>query len=153
MADKKKWTVIDTIIVILVVTAAAAAYMMLGGKGNSGKDAKAEIVIMISNQVPELAEAMHEGDNITLSLTEKDSGVLKSVRTETAQAMAYNSIDGTYSNEEIEGKVDIYATVEVDCNITDYAITVGSTVLKVGTDTPFRGKGYATQGYVIEINE
>lgn len=153
MADKKKWTVIDTIIVILVVVAAAAAYMMFGNKGGTGKKATAEIVVMITNQPPELAEAMSEGDTVTLSLTEKDSGILKGVRTETAKAMAYNSIDGTYSNEEIEGKVDIYATVEVDCSVSDYAITVGSTPLKVGTDIPFRGKGYATQGYVIEINE
>lgn len=28
--------------------------------------------------------------------------------------MVYNSIDGTYSNEVIEGKYDVYVTIEAD---------------------------------------
>ena len=67
--------------------------------------------------------------------------------------MVYDSLDGTYAIDTIDGQFDIYATVEVDCEITDYAITVGSTDIKVGTDLPFRGKGYATEGYVVGINE
>lgn len=153
MADRKKWTVIDTIIIILVIAVAGVGYMMLGRKTSGGEKAKAEMVVLISNQVPELADAMKAGDSVTLSLTEKDSGVIKDIKTETAEVMVYNSIDGEYDMEQIEGKVDIYATVEIDCTVNDYAITVGSTPVKVGSQIPFRGKGYATQGYVIEINE
>ncbi len=153
MANKKKWTVIDTVIVIAVAAAAAGAYKFFGGSSVSGTSDTVDAVIMISGQPQEFADALTIGDNVTLSLTEKDSGVLKDVRTEPAEAMVYNSIDGTYKLDEIDGKLDIYATVEVDCNINDYAITVGSTPIKVGTAIPFRGKGYATEGYVVEINE
>lgn len=154
MEKKRRWTVIDTVIIIVAVAAAAAAYVFFGGSagGSSEKDS-VETVIMISGQPQEFVDALTVGDNVTLSLTEKDSGTLKDVRVEPAEAMTYNSIDGTYSIETIDGEYDIYATVEVDCTINDLAITVGSTPIKVGSEIPFRGKGYATEGYVVGINE
>ena len=153
MANKKRWTVIDTVIVIVAAAAAVVAYGFFGGNVSSGTSDTVNAVILISGQPQEFVDALTIGDNVTLSLTEKDSGILKDVRTEPAEAMVYNSIDGTYALDEIDGKLDIYATVEVNCDITDYAITVGSTPIKVGTAIPFRGKGYATEGYVVEINE
>lgn len=154
MEKKRRWTVIDTVIIIVAVAAAAAAYVFFGGSagGSSEKDS-VETVIMISGQPQEFVDALTVGDNVTLSLTEKDSGTLKDVRVEPAEAMTYNSIDGTYAIETIDGEYDIYATVEVDCTINDLAITVGSTPIKVGSEIPFRGKGYATEGYVVGINE
>lgn len=153
MATKKKWTVIDTLIVILILVAAAVVYLKFGRTTVSSEKATVEAVMMIGGQEPEFADALSIGDNITMSLTEKDSGVLKDVRVEPAKGMVYNSIDGSYSMEEIPGKVDVYATIEVECEVSDYAFTVGSTHIKVGTSTPFRGKGYATYGYIVEINE
>ena len=67
--------------------------------------------------------------------------------------MVYNSIDGKYVIEQVEGKVDIYATIELSVTENDYAFTSGSTVLKVGEKLPFRGKGYALEGYIIQITE
>lgn len=154
MADKKRWTVIDTVIVVVVAAAAVGAYTFFGSSSGSGSEKqKVSAVIMISGQPEEFADALTVGDSVTLSLTEKDSGTLTDIRTEPAQAMVYNSLDGTYAIDEIDGKYDIYATVDVDCDVNDLAITVGSTELKVGMEIPFRGKGYATQGYVVEINE
>lgn len=154
MAEKKRWTVIDTVIVVVVAAAAAGAYMFFGGNvGGSGSKDTVEAVILISGQPQEFIDALTIGDSVTLSLTEKDSGTLKDIRTEPAEAMVYDSLDGTYAIDTIDGQFDTYATVEVDCEITDYAITVGSTDIKVGTGIPFRGKGYATEGYVVAINE
>lgn len=153
MATKKKWTVIDTLIVILVLAVAAVAYIKLGGTSVHSEKATIEAVMLISGQETEFADALTVGDSITMSLTEKDSGILKDVRVEPARGMVYSSIDGTYKMEEIPGKVDVYATIELECDVSDYAFTVGSTDIRIGTHTPFRGKGYATYGYIVEINE
>lgn len=153
MADKKKWTAIDTVIVILVIVAAAAAYKVLGNKSLGGEKRTIEAVVMVTNQDPALADAMTIGDTVTLSLTEKDSGVLKDINAVPARVMAYNAIDGEYNFEEAEGRIDLYATVEVEVEESDLAFSIGSTQLKVGSPIPFRGKGYATEGYVTEIHE
>lgn len=153
MSTKKKWTVIDTLIVILVLAVAAVAYLKLGKTSVPSEKSTIEAVMLISGQEPSFADALTVGDSITMSLTEKDSGILKDVRVEPAKGMVYSSIDGTYRMEEIPNKIDVYATIELECDVSDYAFTVGSTDIRIGTYTPFRGKGYATYGYIVEINE
>lgn len=153
MADKKKWTLIDTLIIILVVAACAAGYRMFSTRIIGGESKKIKVEVMIANQMQSLADAMAVGDNITVSLTEKDSGTLVDLRTEPATTMVYDSINGEYINSSIEGRIDIYAVVEMDVTETDYAFTAGSTIVQVGTRLPFRSKGYATEGFVITIDE
>lgn len=148
----KKWTLIDTFIVLIAVIAVAAGIVMLKpSMGTETENKTVEFTVLIQNKEQELADAITPGAKATLSLTEKDGGIVKDVRSETATQMTYNSIDGTYTNTEAEGKVDIYVTVEADCTITDKAIKTGGTAIKVGAEIPVRGKGFATSGFVIDI--
>lgn len=154
MAEKKKWTLIDTLIVILVIVAAVGGYKMFGSKtASKGTDNTVKAVVLIASQEQGLADAMNVGDDVTVSLTEKDSGKLVDLEVKPAETMVYDSINGAYYNTTLEGKIDIYATVEMDVSETDYAFTAGSTIVKVGTRIPFRGKGYATEGYIINLEE
>ena len=108
---------------------------------------------MIQSKEQELADAMKPDAKATLSLTEKDGGIIKEVRTEEATQMTYNSIDGTYENIPVEGKVDIYVTIEADCDINERSIKTGDTAIRVGAEIPVRGKGFATSGFVIDVND
>ncbi len=149
----KKWTFVDTVIVIAVVAAAAAGFKMFGGRLGEGDKTIIQAQILIPNESPQLAEAIEQGvgEAVTLSLTEKDSGILKSVEAKQAEVMVYDAINGEYKTQYADNNVDIYATVEVEVEENDYSFLVGSTQIKVGNKTPFRGKGYATEGNVIVI--
>lgn len=154
MAEKKrKWTLIDTLIVIIAAAACLAGYRMFGTKTGGGEKTRIRVQVMITNQEQSLADAMTIGDTVTVSLTEKDSGTLTELRTEPAETMVYDAINGEYKNSSIEGRTDIYATVDLDVTENDYVFTAGSTILQVGTKLPFRGKGYAAEGYIITIEE
>ena len=153
MTGKKKWTVIDTLIVIAVIAAGIFAVKMFSASTTGGESKTIEATVLLSRQEKTVADAIKEGDKITVSLTEKDSGILKSIDIEDARTMVYNAIEGVYVNENIEGMVDIYATVELDVNETDFAYTTGSTFIKVGEKMPFRGKGYALEGFIISVDE
>lgn len=153
MTGKKKWTLIDTLIVIVVAVAAFAVVKTFGKSTLKGESKTIDAVVLIAKEDQYVGEAIKAGDTITVSLTEKDTGVLKDVRIEDAVTMVYNSIDGVYQTETVEGKVDIYATVELEVTENDYAFATGSTVVKVGEKMPFRSKGYALEGFIIEIDE
>ena len=128
MSEKKaKFTAIDAIIILVIL---------------------AVIVVGAIKILPSFT-----GDDVTISLTEKDGGVVKNVESKPAVTMVYNSIDGTYSNEVIEGKYDVYVTIEADTDVSDLAIKAGGTAVKVGAEIPVRGKGYASTGYVIGIDD
>ena len=150
--EKKKvrWTVIDTVIVLVIIAVIAVGFKKLGPMFfHKSENEKVKITIMMKERNNELAQAMHAGDKVTLSLTEKDGGVITGVRTEPAERLSLNSVEGTYVNELVADKVDIYVDVEADCSVTDTAIKTGDTAIKVGAEIPVRGKGFASTGYVI----
>ncbi len=155
MAEKKiKFTVIDVIIVLVVLIALGiGAVKVFPRLFNNSKNEKVDFTVMIQNKDADFADAITVGDSVTISLTEKDGGIVKAVKTEPAKTMAYNSIDNTYSNEVIDGKTDVYITIEADTAVSDLAVKAGGTAVKVGSEIPVRGKGYASMGYVIEIND
>lgn len=150
---KKKWTFVDTLIVILVVAAGVGLFKVFGTQKAKGDTKTIEAVVLLAREDKEVADAISKGDEITISLTEKDTAVLKDIRVEDAETMVFNAIDGKYAIEPVDGKIDIYATIELDVTENDYAFTSGSTVVKVGEKLPFRGKGYALEGYIIQITE
>ncbi len=149
---KSKWTIIDTVIVVAAAAVLAAAGVIFGPSlMEPSTNETITFTVMIQDREKGIAAAMSEGDNVTLSLTEKDGGVIKSVRTEPTVVMVYDSIDGVYRNEVNDEREDIYIEIEADCKVTDKSITTGDTDIKVGADIPVRGKGYATNGYIIDI--
>lgn len=153
MSKKIKWTLIDTLIVVLVIVAGVALVNVFGTPQAKGETKTIEAVVLLDNEEIEVKDAMTVGDEITISLTEKDSGILKDIEVCKASTMSFNAIDGKYAIEPIDGKVDIYATVELKVAENDLALTCGSSVIKVGEKLPFRSKGYALEGFVVEINE
>ncbi|MDO5396786.1 MAG: DUF4330 domain-containing protein [bacterium] len=151
---KKKWTIIDTIIVLIIAAAAVIGCMkLMPSLGSNDEKSTVEFTVLIQNKEQALADAITPGAKATLSLTEKDGGIIKDVRSEVSKQMTFNSIDGTYENVEADSKVDIYVTVEAECSITDKYIKTGDTAIKVGAEIPVRGQGFATSGFVIEIND
>lgn len=155
MSEKKaKFTVIDAVIIIVVIAALAVGVKkLLPSILHPADEEKITFTVMLQREDENFADAISVGDKVTISLTEKDGGVVTDVRSEPAQAIAYNSIEGTYANEIVEGKEDVYVTIEADMSVTDLALKTGGTAVKVGAEVPVRGKGYASMGYVIEIND
>ena len=149
----KKWTIVDTLIVIVAVAAIAVLWVMFGGSSVKTESQSVEFTVMISDREKGLADTMSSGDKVTLSLTEKDGGVIKDVKAEPSMIMVYDGIEGVYRNEVNEEREDIYVTVTADCEVSERAIKTGDTMIKVGANIPIRGKGYATNGYIIEIND
>ncbi|MCI5604617.1 MAG: DUF4330 domain-containing protein [Clostridia bacterium] len=155
MAEKKvKFTVIDALIIVVLIAAVAIGALKLAPSlfDKTEKD-KVQFTVLITGKDQEFVDAMNIGDRVTLSLTEKDGGEITDIKTEVAEMMVFDSIDGSYKIQHIDDKKDIYLTVEADVAVNDLAIKAGDIVIRVGEQIPVRGKGYATNGFIIEVNE
>ena len=152
MSEKKaKFTAIDAIIILVILAVIVVGAIKILPSFTSGSEKeKVDFTVMVQNKDEDFANAITIGDDVTISLTEKDGGVVKNVESKPAVTMVYNS---TYSNEVIEGKYDVYVTIEADTDVSDLAIKAGGTAVKVGAEIPVRGKGYASTGYVIGIDD
>ena len=76
---------------------------------------------------------------------------MKKVEAKPAQMLTFDNINGLYYNNELDGKEDSYIYIEAECNENDFALSVGESVLKVGSYISVRGKGYATEGHIVAI--
>lgn len=149
---KKSWTAIDTVIIALVVIVAAVLVLKFGSFEKTNTE-DVTFTVLVTSQEESLANAIKSGDSVTLSLTEKDKGTVEKVEVKPAVQMTYDSINGTYQNIEVPSRKDIYIDIKAKCKKSDLAVKDGNTAIKVGMDIPVRGKGYATNGFVITINE
>lgn len=154
--EKKKFrfTVIDAVIVLIVLAVIAVGAMKLSPMLIKTSDMRTvSCRVLLADKEKALADAMQVGDTVTMSLTEKEGGVISAIDTVSAQKTVFDSISGEYVTQDIENKCDIYVTVDVNAHITDTAVKSGSVPFKVGAETPVRGKGYAAMGYMIAIDD
>ena len=151
---KTKWTMIDTFIILAVLIVCFVGYKMFGSKITTPVQSnKAEIVVMVSNKSKGFSGAIKTGERANLSLTEKNGGIVTRVEKKPAATMTLNSINGTYQNVLNEEKEDVYIYVEAECDISDKHIKIGDTIVRVGESIAIRGKGYASEGFIVQINE
>ena len=148
----RKWTIIDTLIVAAVVIVAIIGVKMLGGKASGTEKTTAQIVVLADNKNIGFSEAVKIDEWAAISLSEQDGGVVRDVKAQPSKLTALDSINGVYNNVEIPEKEDVYIYIDVECTQNERAITVGKTVVKVGENISVRGKGYATEGHIVEIN-
>ena len=155
MEQKKvRWTVVDTVILIVVIAVLGVGAVKFGPKlMNNTSASKISFTVMLKEQQEELVNEVKTGDRVTISLTEKDGGEITDIKTEPSERLTFNSIDGKYIEEPVKDREDVYLTIEADCVSSDTAFKVGDTDIKVGKEIPVRGKGYASLGYIITINE
>ncbi len=151
---KTKWTIIDTLIILAVVVVCFVGYKMFGSKITTPVQSdKAEIVVMVSNKSKGFSESIRIGENANLSLTEKNGGIVTKVNKKPASTITFNSMSGIYQTVLNEEKEDVYIYVDAQCDISDKHIKIGDTIVRVGESVAIRGKGYASEGFVIQINE
>lgn len=151
--QKKKFTGIDILIILIILAAAAAGAARMGLFSTSAKENTAVLFdVLVSECEDHIVTAVNEGDLVSISNKEKDTAVIKSIRSEPAKSMTYNSEQGIYYMKEFPRKKDLYITLEANAGITDTLIKIGSTPVKVGLEMPVRGKGYALLGYIVDID-
>ena len=151
---KSKFTVIDAVIIIAVLAVVIIGGKILLPRFMTPSDTRTvSCTVLLSDKEHALAESMQVGDRVTMSLTEKDGGVITGIDVTPAKKTIFDSISGTYVTQNVDDKCDIYVTLDVEAQVSDIAVKSGSVVLQVGSETPIRGKGYASTGYMIALDD
>lgn len=151
MADRKaRFTIIDLLIVIVLIGGLAFVGIKFMPK-ETKETTKAVYTVMLNGKDKEFSNAITVGDTVSISNKEKDTGVVTDVKSMPAESIQLDSINGTYSKGEIQNKQDVYVTIESKVTATDSLIKAGNTPIKVGLSMPVRGKGYASMGFVVEL--
>ncbi len=150
----KKFTVIDTLIVLAaIVVLAAGALILGGGKGATQKGSEVYFTVLASDVQSGIGDLIKAEDEVSISFSEQAFATVVSVSEEPYKESEFLPSKGSYVTNEIEGRSDIKVVLKCNADISETKIANGAVPIRVGKETPVRGKGYALIGYVIEIEE
>lgn len=154
MAEKKaRFTLVDLLIILIIAAVVAVAVIKILPSKVGQKTEKISFTVLLTQKEDGFIDAMSVGDEVSISNKEKDTARITKLSKEDSEVMTFDSIEGEYKTEKLNDKQDVYVTMEADASVTDSLITAGTTPIKVGLEMPVRGKGYASTGYVIDIEE
>ena len=161
MAKKTKFNLMDCLIILIVVAVIAGGVYVLGSLkgGSTATDSQAATVrytIELAKEDEEILNlfvaAAERGDSCYVGEKERAEAVVKEVSYTLAKLMTNDVKTGEVFWAYIPNKYSINVTLESTGFETETDIKAGSgTVLKVGTETSVKGKGYAGYGFITSL--
>ncbi len=149
---KTKFTVIDALIILVVILAAIVVVMKFR-PSDDGETGKVEFSVLASCVDEGSGKIIEVGDEVLISYAETTYATVTAVEEDEYIESEFNKKLGKFVSNPVVGKSDLKITVECSADISDTAIKNGKTPIRVGNSMPVRGKGYAFNGYVVEIEE
>ena len=150
---KRKFNLLDIFIVLFLLVAMIIGYKYLKKTDTISPDyIKVTYQFRSNEQDPEISPMIQEGTDVYDSV--KNYKIGKIVKKEVVQSTreVANQETGEYVSAPVDNKEDVILTIEADAVIQGKDIIVdGQYDIKVGNAAYLQGKGYATIGYIINV--
>ena len=157
---KVKFNIIDFLIVLVVVLVAVAGVYILGNKSETVVSSeKTKVYVTIEELSVDEAtknfymESAKEGDNITMGIREKTTGILRKIEAVPATDNYNNPETGEIEVLKKADRYDLKFTFETEFEETDRDFLIGTDKIKIGKELNFSGKGYSGYGNVVVIKK
>lgn len=148
------FNVID-IIIILVVAAIIGggiyAYERYQDNLNSNIH-KVEYQVEIKGVNEKFVQAINNGDFIRESVKGNNLGRVSGKSYVPATNINSDFINGKYVVADVPGKLDLVMKLTADAKVTSRSVTVGGLEIRIGQKIYAKGKGYAGEGFIINVN-
>ena len=150
---KKKFNMLDIFIVLFLLVAMIIGYKYLKKTDTvSPNYVKVTYQFRSNEQDPEISQMIKEDTLVFDSV--KNYKIGKIVKKEVVQSTRElpNEETGEFVSAPVENKEDVILTIEADAVIQGKDIIVdGQYDIKVGNAAYLQGKGYATIGYIVNV--
>ena len=152
----KKFNGMDLFIIICLVLAIGAGAYLLLGRGETGavsdaKNVKVSVTVEFAAQDEQFAKTPQIGDIAMIGEKSKMRTIVSDVKTPTAMATGYDTLNGQVFYSEMNGDYDVQVTMTAEGTETSKDITVDGLAVRVGEKVVVSGKNFAGEGYVIGL--
>lgn len=152
----KKFNGMDLFIIICLVLAIGAGAYLLLGRGETGvvsdaKNVKVSVTVEFASQDEQFAKTPQIGDIAMIGEKSKMRTIVSDVKTPTAMATGYDTLNGQVLYSEMNGDYDVQVTMTAEGTETSKDITVDGLAVRVGEKVVVSGKNFAGEGYVIGL--
>ena len=151
---KTKFTIIDLGIVIVFLAVVAVGIKVLGGNfGTKGETKEVYVTVLATKVDSGVSEMIKGGERVSVSYSEEAYATVVGASEVPHIEKQLFEEKGYYSTFEVEGKSDVKVLLRCDATVADTRISNGNVPLRVGEEMAVCGKGYALNGYIIEVDD
>lgn len=155
MKVSKKFGLLDILIILVLIGGAVFLLNSLSQKEELVVESiPLEYTFETVEVGQEFVDSLEAGDEIFHSVKNEKIGVLKSFTVEPFKIENRNLETGTIDIVENPEKYRVLMEIETEAVLAEEDnIMVGDEEIRVGMSLPVKGLGYATYGYVVEIEK
>ena len=157
---KAKFNIIDFLIIAMVILVIFAGVYILGNKSETvvSSDNTQVLVTIEELSVDETTmnfykENVKKGDNVTIGIREKTTGVLENIEILPATDNYDNPVTGEKEVLEKAERYNLNFTFETELAETETDFLIGTDKIKIGKELNFSAKGYSGYGNVVIIKK
>lgn len=124
-----------------------------GVDGATGEEKTYTYVAEGKKVLEDTAEVPVVGGKVFESSTSAYLGTVSKVWSKPNEEASFNRTTNKYEKMPVPGYCDLYIAITGKGTETEEDITVEGTVVKVGDEINVKGKGYAFEGYIVEVRD
>ncbi|MDF2521896.1 MAG: hypothetical protein K0R84_2524 [Clostridia bacterium] len=111
-----------------------------------------EYSVEIKGVDEKFVNAINNGDLIRESVKGNSLGSVSGKSFVPSTNIYSDYLNGKYVVSQVPGKLDLILTLTSDAQVTDRSVSVGGLEIRIGQKIYVKGKGYAGEGFVINMN-
>ena len=147
---KKKLTVVDLIIIAGVLIVGVIGFSMLP-KTTSSSLVPVKYKVLVTDQLPEVANAIVVSDNVLLDASNNKYGKVVGVEVKSCEETYFDAKNEKFVKRTINDRNDIYITVEANVQDMEWGYVLGDHVVRIGEKQIVSAPSYGVEGYIVEF--
>lgn len=149
---KKRLTIVDLIIIIAIIIIGVVGFSMLP-KGTASNTKTISFKVLVTDQLPEVANAIVVSDNVLLDASSNKYGRVTGVEVKPCEETYFDLRSEKFVKRTINDRNDIYITAEADVIEHDFGYELGDHKIRIGEKQIVSAPTYGVEGYIVEISD
>jgi hypothetical protein len=150
----RRFNLLDVIIILIVV-------VIIGGglyayskytEGLQKNKYAVEYQVELKGVDQNFVDAINQGDPLRESVKGNNLGIVAGKSSVAAANVNTDFLNGKYVEVPVPDKLDLILSITSEAEVSEKRIVVGGLEIKIGQKIFVKGKGYAKEGYLLNID-
>lgn len=150
----RRFNLLDILIIIIVVALIGGGWYVYSRytEGLNQNKRAVEYQVELKGVDQSFVDAINQGDPLRESVKGNNLGQVASKSVMAASNVNTDFLIGKYVEVPVPDKLDVILNITSEAEVSEKSIVVGGLEIKIGQKIFVKGKGYAKEGYLLNID-